>query len=57
MLTLTLQLLKAEKASKPGTQDITIPWPVLLRTSTRRGADGIPAENHNHGISQVGKAL
>lgn len=43
MLTWTLQLFKAEKASKPGTQDILIPWAVLLRTCTLTGADGIPA--------------
>lgn len=43
MLTWTLQLYKAENASKPGTQDITILWAVLLRTCTLVGADGIPA--------------
>lgn len=43
MFTWTLQLFKAENASKPGTQDITIPWAVRLRTRTLAGADGIPA--------------
>lgn len=43
MLTWTLQLFKAEKASKPGTQDTTIPWAVRLRTRTLVGAEGIPA--------------
>lgn len=43
MLTWTLQLFKAENASKPGTQDITIPWAIWLRTCTLVGADGIPA--------------
>jgi len=46
-----LQLFKAENASKPGIQDITIPWAVRLRTRTLVGADGIPA-----GKSQVQSA-
>lgn len=56
MPTWTLQLFKAEKASKPGTQDIPIPWAVLLRTCTLTGADGIPAgrsqgqPKHKHGM-------
>lgn len=43
MLTWTLQLFKAEKASKPGTQDTTMPWAVWLRTRRLAGAEGIPA--------------
>lgn len=42
-LTCTLQLFSAENASKPGTQDITMLWPVWLRTRSPEGADGIPA--------------
>lgn len=51
MLTWTLQLFKAEKASKPGTQDILIPWAVLFRTCTLTGADGIPAGWRSQGQS------